>query len=218
MNNAVKVGGVAVAACAACCAVSLVPAVLAGSAFFAAGVAAVCTWGPALAGLAILAGGYYFLLRRKPANGRRSVVAVDEAAACKCEPVGAAEQPMGTSLPIACSLEAGDFQQRVAWIENLSTRALRGAERSGLHLRLTFAPEALDDVRELVAREQSCCEFLTFTLSHDAAGVYLRVSAPESARLAADELFDHFMPVARHARPEGLPLNRPPLTNPFCQH
>ena len=63
-------------------------------------------------------------------------------------------------------------------------------------LDLTYAPRAIDDVRELMQLEQSCCAFLEFNLRHDDAGAYLRVAAPESARLAANELFAHFTAVA----------------------
>jgi hypothetical protein len=71
---------------------------------------------------------------------------------------------------------------------------LRHASRTPLTLTLTYAPEALDEVRDLVAKEQTCCAFLTFDLKSNASAVLLTITAPESAAEAADMLFDHFAP------------------------
>jgi hypothetical protein len=64
MNTTFKLAGGAVAACAACCAVSIVPAVLAGTSLLAIGGAA-STWGLCIVALAVPVGGLYFLSRRK---------------------------------------------------------------------------------------------------------------------------------------------------------
>lgn len=92
--------------------------------------------------------------------------------------------------PIACTLGAGDFQARVAWIAALNARALRSYRRDDLILQLTYAPDAADDVREMVAKEQACCAFLNFATREDAAGLQLVITAPESARVAAELVFE----------------------------
>jgi hypothetical protein len=94
--------------------------------------------------------------------------------------------------PIACTLGPGDFRQRHAWIADLNRDALRAQHRDGLRLELTYAPAALDRVREMVAREQDCCAFLTFDLQDEADTVRLVIEAPEDARDALDAVFEPF--------------------------
>jgi hypothetical protein len=94
--------------------------------------------------------------------------------------------------PIACTLGPGDFRQRVACIADLTRDALRAQHRDGLRLELTYAPAALDRVREMVAREKECCAFLTFGLQQEADAVRLVIEAPEDARDALDAVFEPF--------------------------
>jgi hypothetical protein len=94
--------------------------------------------------------------------------------------------------PVACTLGAGDFRQRLAWIADLNRDALRAQRRDGLRLELTYAPAALDRVREMVARERDCCAFLTFDLQQEADAVRLVIEAPENVRGALDAVFEPF--------------------------
>jgi len=94
--------------------------------------------------------------------------------------------------PIACTLGPGDFRQRLAWIADLNRDALHAEHRDGLRLELTYAPAALDRVREMVAPEQDCCAFLTFELQQEADTVRLVIVAPEDARDALDAVFEPF--------------------------
>jgi hypothetical protein len=94
--------------------------------------------------------------------------------------------------PIACTLGPADFRQRLAWITDLNRDALRAQRRDGLRLELTYASAALDRVREMVAREQDCCAFLTFDLKQEAGTVRLVIEAPEDARDALDAVFEPF--------------------------
>ncbi|WP_199257928.1 hypothetical protein [Paracoccus binzhouensis] len=101
----------------------------------------------------------------------------------------------GTSseaAPIACTLEVGDFKDRLAWIANLNRDALLGSRRDDLRLELTYAPHALKDVREMVHREQRCCAFLSFDLLVEDDVIRLVVTAPEEAREAAELVFEPF--------------------------
>lgn len=115
------------------------------------------------------------------------------AEAC-CPSCGSASSAHETALRIACTLEADDFNERIAGIRDLARRSLRRSERESLTLRLTYDRDALHEVEEFVAREADCCAFLNFDLWHDAAGVHLAITAPVSAAEAADELFGHFAP------------------------
>ena len=79
---------------------------------------------------------------------------------------------------MACTLAAGDFKERVRWIAGLNRANLRDQRRDGLRLELAYAPEALDQVREMVRREQGCCGYLTFDLRQDVDAVRLTIEAP----------------------------------------
>jgi hypothetical protein len=193
MNTTLKIGGGVVAACTACCAFSIVPALVAGTSLAALGSAA-WMWGGGLAALvAIAVGGTLYLGQRKAsstsANFRANTrIASARGESCGCGPSGKDD------TPTACTLGAGDFNERTAEIRDLARRALRDAKRAPLTLTLTYAPEAAEEVRILMTKEQECCPFLAFELKQTAASVELVVVAPPSAREAADVLFDHFAP------------------------
>lgn len=121
---------------------------------------------------------------------------INQADACCSSCASAANDP---ELAIACSLDAPGFKARVAGIRELASRHLLSSRREPLQLHLSYTAEALSEVEALVAKEADCCAFLDFDLQ---AGerVELTITAPESAALAADELFAHFAPeLARSA-------------------
>lgn len=97
-----------------------------------------------------------------------------------------------TAPPIACTLDAGSFKDRLAWISALNARALTASRRGDLALVLEYRREALEDVRQLVRGEQACCAFLDFNLDERGDSVILTITAPEAAREAADMLFEQF--------------------------
>ncbi|SJM33767.1 hypothetical protein [Mesorhizobium delmotii] len=197
MNTTLKLGGGVAAASAACCAVSVGPALLAGTSLGTIGAAAFAPeiWIVALAVPAAV--GAYFLVRRKPASmpktSFQTLMSSAQADGCgcgdSCNSAAAKEE-----APIACTLDAGDFKERTAAIRDLARRSLRHAARTPLALTLSYGPEALEEVRGLVAQEQSCCAFLDFDLKHDEDAVLLTITAPEAAAEAADMLFGHFAP------------------------
>jgi hypothetical protein len=111
----------------------------------------------------------------------------------------AAEQP-----PIACTLSGEARQDRSTWIAAVLRDALRGSERDDLTLRLRFAPEAVEQIRE-----EACCGFLTFEMDEQPEDLWLTIRAPEAARAAADKLFAEFI------GPTGEEIRRAPhLTQP----
>jgi hypothetical protein len=97
------------------------------------------------------------------------------------------------SIPIACTLSAGDFKDRLGWIRELSAKSLRSHRRKGLILELAYDRCAAADLHELVRREQACCGFLRFDVRESADAVHLTITAPPEARSAADDLFAHFV-------------------------
>lgn len=108
------------------------------------------------------------------------------------------EQP-----PIACCLSTGEYQRRIAWIESLARMHLREHTRDDLVLRLLYAPEAADEVRRMIEQERLCCAFLMFVFDQRPDAVRVTITAPETAREAADMLFGQFLevklPLTRHA-------------------
>ena len=80
--------------------------------------------------------------------------------------------------PIACTLTAGNFNDRIAWISELTHDGLRSHEQRGLVLDLRYAPEAAERVREMVSKEQECCAFLTFEMHENHDEIRLTITAP----------------------------------------
>ena len=94
--------------------------------------------------------------------------------------------------PIACTLTPGDLRDRLAWIAALNRDALRGHDRADLTLRLRYAPQAVQQVRDLMRQEQACCAFLSFEIHEQPDEVTLTIKALEPARAAIDALFEPF--------------------------
>jgi ABC-type nickel/cobalt efflux system permease component RcnA len=95
--------------------------------------------------------------------------------------------------PIACTLAPRALNDRLAWIGALARDALRGHERRDLALHLRYSPEAAGRVREMIRNEQACCSFLAFDLHEAPDEIRLTITAPETARAAADMLFEQFI-------------------------
>lgn len=95
--------------------------------------------------------------------------------------------------PIACTLRAGAYRERLAWITELNRSALQSVRREGPRLTLAYAQGAADRVREMICREQECCAFLDFELDEGASELTLVITAPEMARDALDAVFDPFV-------------------------
>lgn len=109
---------------------------------------------------------------------------------------------IGSGAPIACTLQPGDYRERLAWIAGLARDGLLGVSRDDLRLELRYAPQVADRVREMVGKEQRCCAFLDFELAETDAGVHLTIAAPERARDVADALFEQFAPAGMSATSE----------------
>jgi hypothetical protein len=95
--------------------------------------------------------------------------------------------------PIACTLQGGSYQERLAWIAELARDGLRGVSREDLRLELRYAPDVASRVREMLGKEQECCAFLNFELTETGEDVRLTITAPERAREVADALFEQFV-------------------------
>jgi hypothetical protein len=93
--------------------------------------------------------------------------------------------------PIACSLTAADYRQRVADTGDVAREALRERRPIDGGQRLVF--QETGDVRgrleALVEAESSCCPFLTMRLHSDGGRVVLDITGPELAAPIIEELF-----------------------------
>lgn len=99
---------------------------------------------------------------------------------------------MTSETPVACTLGARDYAERIRWIAALNERSLRRHEQSDLTLRLIYGTAARADVERLVAQERACCAFLHFDVADSSEGLVLSITAPERAREAAEEIFGEF--------------------------
>jgi hypothetical protein len=206
MNPSLKLFGLAAAVCAACCAVSLFPAAIAGLSLASVGVAAT-QWGAALFLITIPVAALYLLSQRKNPGASKALLfsAMEGQNGCGCGTACSTTTDETEGASIACTLTPGDFKERTGWINDLARRTLRHATRTPLSLTLTYAPDAVDDVHELMRMEQSCCAFLDFQLQSDPNGVTLTITAHKSAAVAANDLFDHFAPhLASHSIQEAV--------------
>ncbi|MGY4510231.1 hypothetical protein ACVIN2_003685 [Bradyrhizobium sp. USDA 3650] len=168
-----------------CCALPI-SAVLAGG-IFQVGAA---SWGVA-GGLGLLAAaavGALFAGRRR--------LAKPDVPTCQCSSPGLRLDEVAP--PIACTLSASSYHERVKSIRALASHSLISARRGPLSLHLVYAADALGEVRALVRAEQSCCAFLDILTIEKNDGVHVTITAPPDAALAAEDLFNHFAPELAH--------------------
>lgn len=93
--------------------------------------------------------------------------------------------------PIACSLSAESYKDRIAAMRRLASRALTDrADIPGGEVLTFAAGDGVESrLRELVAAESRCCAFLRFDLTHEADALSLVVTGPDDARVIIGELF-----------------------------
>ena len=82
---------------------------------------------------------------------------------------------MTRSNPVACTLGAAGLAAQCRRWEQLMARALTGRAETADGLRLSFRPEAEDELRVLVAVETGCCAWAAWTVEPTAGAVVLDV-------------------------------------------
>jgi hypothetical protein len=91
-------------------------------------------------------------------------------------------------LPLACTLDAGELEQRSDRWRRVSRRALIESSFASETTRLRYRAEdgVGEELRELVELERVCCAFLDFSLHELDGELLLEVSGPpESAKIVA---------------------------------
>src|SRR5215469_15526894 len=73
------------------------------------------------------------------------------------------EDPTATA-PVACSLTPAGLADQAGRWARLAARAMTGREQTGHGIRVSFRPEAEEELRELVAVETRCCPWATWTV------------------------------------------------------
>lgn len=86
---------------------------------------------------------------------------------------------MATSIPVACTLGAADLAAQHRRWEQLMAQALTERSETADGLRLTFRPEAEDELRALVAVETGCCAWATWTVEPADGAVVLGVRSAD---------------------------------------
>ena len=79
---------------------------------------------------------------------------------------------------------------RLAEFDDLFATSVRAVERHGAGVRMHLAgePGLVDRVRDLAARETSCCSFFSFTIDGTDADLTLDISVPPAGQQILDAL------------------------------
>lgn len=95
----------------------------------------------------------------------------------------------------ACTMPTTERPLRLAEFDALFASAVRSVERHGDDVRMRLAGEEglVERVRDLTARESTCCSFFTFTIDGTDEDLTLDVSVP----LARTEILDALAERAR---------------------
>lgn len=106
---------------------------------------------------------------------------------------------MTPDLPIACSLDAEEHQDRIRQIRAVGRDALLSVSPEGsLHFRADEATRKR--LHDIIAAESRCCPFLGLDMSEAGAELVLTVSAPDGAEPLALDLIDAFAGTAEAGR------------------
>jgi hypothetical protein len=96
---------------------------------------------------------------------------------------------MTRRIPVACTLGmAGLAAQARRW-ERLMARALTGRDETPEGLRLSFRPEAEEELRTLVAVETGCCAWAAWTVEPTAGAVVLDVRSTDEGIATLQAMF-----------------------------
>ncbi len=97
---------------------------------------------------------------------------------------------MPDDIPIACSLGAGELQQRLATIAEVGARSLlsRTMHDESHLLRFRLEPGTRRQLEGIVAAEAECCSFLDLSLREDEGELVMSIAAAENARAVAGDL------------------------------
>jgi hypothetical protein len=96
---------------------------------------------------------------------------------------------MTKSIDIACTLGVADLGTQALRWQRLMARALTERSETADGLRLTFRPEAEDELRALVAVETGCCGWAAWTVEPAAGAVVLDVRSADEGIATLHTMF-----------------------------
>jgi hypothetical protein len=96
---------------------------------------------------------------------------------------------MAKSIDIACTLGVADLAAQGRRWQRLLARTLTGRAETADGLRLTFRPEAEDELRALVAVETECCAWAAWTVEPAAGAVVLDVRSADEGIATVHTMF-----------------------------
>ena len=96
---------------------------------------------------------------------------------------------MTKNTPVACTLTAAGLTTQVERWERLMARALTGRAETADGVRLSFRPEAEDELRALAAVETGCCAWATWTVERTAGKIMLDVRSTAEGIAALHTMF-----------------------------
>ena len=96
---------------------------------------------------------------------------------------------MTKSIDIACTLGMADLAAQGRRWQQLLARALTGRAETADGLRLTFLPDAEDELRALVAVETGCCAWAAWTVEPTAGAVVLDVRSADEGIAIVHTMF-----------------------------
>ena len=96
---------------------------------------------------------------------------------------------MARSIHIACTLGTADLAAQGRRWQRLMARALTRRAETADGLRLTFRPEAEDELRALVAVETGCCAWAAWTVEPTAGAVVLDVRSADEGVATVHAMF-----------------------------
>jgi hypothetical protein len=96
---------------------------------------------------------------------------------------------MDQTTPVACTLTAADLATQARRWEQLIARAMTGRAETADGVRLSFRPGTEDELRALVAVENECCAWATWTVGRTAGEIVLDVHAAAEGVDALHRMF-----------------------------
>jgi hypothetical protein len=102
---------------------------------------------------------------------------------------------MTEKTPIACSLGAGELQERLAAAAEIGAASLIGREEDGRRrvLRFRADPPTRARLEAIVTAEARCCSFLDLSLSEAGGELVLSIAAPQGGEATAEGLAAAFV-------------------------
>jgi hypothetical protein len=95
------------------------------------------------------------------------------------------------AVPAACSLSSAGLAAQAARWERLATRAMTGRTNTADGVRLSFrpGPGTEDELRALVAVENECCPWATWTVGNSGGGLVLDIRSSGDGVASLHALF-----------------------------